>query len=40
MASASATTFGLKAKLYEEQQAFGMTDFDNFERVGLFETGF
>ena len=39
MASASATTFSLKAKLYEERQAFGMIDYDNFEREGLFETG-
>ena len=37
--SASATTFSLKAKLYEEQQAFGMIEYDNFEREGLFETG-
>ena len=36
---ASATTFSLKAKLYEERQAFGMIDYDNFEREGLFETG-
>ena len=40
MASASATTFSLKAKLYEEQRAFGMIDYYNFEREGLFETGF
>ena len=26
--TASATTFCLKAKLYEEQQAFGMIDYD------------
>ena len=38
-ASASATTFSLKAKLFEEQGAFGMIDYDNFEREGLFETG-
>ena len=31
-------TFSLKAKLYEERQAFGMIDYDNFEREGLFET--
>ena len=37
--TASATTFSLKAKLYEERQAFGMIDYDNFEREGLFETG-
>ena len=36
---ASATTFSLKAKLYKERQAFGMIDYDNFEREGLFETG-
>ena len=40
MASASARTFSLKAKLYEEQRAFGMIDYDNFKREGLFETGF
>ena len=40
MASASATTFSLKAELYEEQRTFGMIDFNNFEREGLFETGF
>ena len=39
MASASATTFSLKAKLYEERRAFGTIYFDNFEREGLFETG-
>ena len=32
-------TFSLKAKLYEERQAFGVIDYDNFEREGLFETG-
>ena len=36
---ASATSFSLKAKLYEERQAFGMMDYNNFERKGLFETG-
>ena len=41
MASASATTFSLNAKLYEERRAFGMMiDYDNFERERLFETGF
>ena len=35
----SAMTFSLKAKLYEERQAFGMIAYDNFERVGLFKTG-
>ena len=35
---ASAMTFSLKAKLYEERQAFGMIDYDNFEREGLLET--
>ena len=39
LSTASATTFSRKAKLYEEQQAFGMIDYDNFEREGLFETG-
>ena len=34
---ASATTFSLKTKLYEE--AFGMIDYHIFEREGLFETG-
>ena len=38
LSTASATTFSLKAKLYEERQAFGMIDYDNFEREGLFET--
>ena len=33
--TASATTLSL----YEEQQAFGMIAYDNFEREGLFETG-
>ena len=32
---ASATTFSLKAKLYEERQAFGMIDYDNFEGEGF-----
>ena len=35
MDSASATTFSLKAKLYEERQAFGMIDYNNSEREGL-----
>ena len=35
---ASAMTFSLKAKLYKERQAFGMIDYDNFEREGLLET--
>ena len=39
LATASATTFSLKAKLYEERKAFGMIGYDNFEREGLFETG-
>ena len=33
-------TFSLKAKLYEERQAFGVIDYDNFEREGLFETDY
>ena len=28
LSTASATTFSLKAKLYEERQAFGMIDYD------------
>ena len=39
LSTASATAFSLKAKLYEERQAFGMIGYDNFEREGLFETG-
>ncbi|PFX24747.1 F-box/LRR-repeat protein 4 [Stylophora pistillata] len=40
-ASASATTFSLNAKLYEERRTFGMMiDYDNFERERLFEIGF
>ena len=38
LSTASAMTFSLKARLYEERQAFGVIDYDNFEREGLFET--
>ena len=39
ISTALATTFSLKAKLYEERQAFRMIDYDNFEGEGVFETG-
>ena len=38
--SESEENVSLRKKLYEEQRAFGMIDFNNFEREGLFETGF